>query len=1113
MKNIIPLKTIKTSEDFGVWTKKRRLSKTLRFELKPAPETQPFLNNFVSSDKQRDKDYKELKEIADEYHKHYIEESLSECVLREGGLKELERWNLELKKLKEYKEKEKIKQKAVKLQAELRKQVTKSFKNKTDLFGKKFLSDLLPEYLEKTNPADKEQKKRIIEKFKNFSTYLKGYNENRKNIYSDKERCTAISHRIINENLPKFFSNKQNYEKTVKEFPGLKDKFEDIKTELKEERAYLKAENMRDVFSLTAFNKCLSQKGIESYNALIGGKRTKGGRKIQGLNEKINKYRQQNSLKRRKAPDFEFLHKQILSDREKRSFLPEAFENREALAKAVKEFWKEISEPQDWTFFPKKTDLLSGIKALFSKNLSENDFSGMYFKNSELSCISSCLFDDWSFIKSALKRFIENKVQSGSSGAKGRKKSQSALEKEKERLLKKEFFSFQEIEEALSDYRGFLDGEEKEKIRTDKNNIRIYFERIFQQTGGGDKKSRLFENLKNQAPDPDLLRKFYDSHVSKVLQSVSEKDSSFSKDETERLKVFLDSLQNFLQAMRPVRLEKGGKNIEPEGNKDIAFYSQFNEFYDALSPVTALYNKCRNFIAEKRSRMKKIKINFENSQLLDGWDVNKETACLSVILRKKEKSKGGDFQWMYYLGVMDKEHKGVFDKRAKKRKKELKEKMSVKKEYYEKMNYKLLPGPDKMLPKVFFSEKRRRFFSPSEDILKIRNNKTYAKNDGENFNLKDCHKLIDFYKRSIDNHDDWKRFNFKFSPTSEYRDISDFYHEAASQGYKLSFDKIRADYIQERVRSGALYLFQIYNKDFSRYSKGRPNLHTTYFKMLFDKENLKDTVFKMSGGAEIFYRKASLKNPIIHKKNQPVKNKNPLNKRKYSEFPYDIKKDRRFTKNKFFFHLPVVLNFKEKDQPPRAFNQEVLSFLKGNKNINIIGVDRGERRLAYYTVINQKGVIADEGSFNQIKAEYKNKKGEKVPVWTDYHRLLDQKEKERDTARKSWTEIENIKELKAGCISHLVYQISRLMIKHNAVVVLEDLNKGFKRGRIKFEKQIYQMEKALIDKLNYLVFKERDPLKPGGCLNGFQLTAPFESFQKMSAQTGFVFLCSSLLHI
>ena len=124
----------------------------------------------------------------------------------------------------------------------------------------------------------------------------------------------------------------------------------------------------------------------------------------------------------------------------------------------------------------------------------------------------------------------------------------------------------------------------------------------------------------------------------------------------------------------------------------------------------------------------------------------------------------------------------------------------------------------------------------------------------------------------------------------------------------------------------------------------------------------------------------------------------------------------------------------------------------------------------------------------------------------NYHQKLDKIEQNRDKARKSWSTIENIKEMKAGYLSQVVHKLSQLIIKHNAIVVLEDLNMGFKRGRFGVEKQVYQkFEKALIDKLNYLVFKKETAVKAGGFLNAFQLTNKFESFQKMGKQSGILF--------
>jgi len=59
------------------FTRKYPLSKTLRFELKPVDDTKKYLKDFVQSDQERAGDYKELKKIIDEYHKDYIEKSLS----------------------------------------------------------------------------------------------------------------------------------------------------------------------------------------------------------------------------------------------------------------------------------------------------------------------------------------------------------------------------------------------------------------------------------------------------------------------------------------------------------------------------------------------------------------------------------------------------------------------------------------------------------------------------------------------------------------------------------------------------------------------------------------------------------------------------------------------------------------------------------------------------------------------------------------------------------------------------------------------------------------------------------------------------------------------------
>lgn len=400
-----------------------------------------------------------------------------------------------------------------------------------------------------------------------------------------------------------------------------------------------------------------------------------------------------------------------------------------------------------------------------------------------------------------------------------------------------------------------------------------------------------------------------------------------------------------------------------------------------------------------------------------------------------------------------------------------------------------------MLPKVFFSDKNIGYYKPSDSLLENYKNETHKK--GEKFNLQHCHELIDFFKNSIEKHEDWENFGFTFSPTESYKDLSDFYKEVEKQGYKITFQPVSESYIKQLVNEGKLYLFQIYNKDFSEYSKGKPNLHTLYWKALFDPENLNDVVYKLNGEAEVFYRKKSIDNPTIHKANQPIENKNPNTTKKQSIFSCDIIKDRRYTLDKFQFHVPITLNFKAEGK--ENINNDVLNHLKDNSDIKIIGLDRGERHLIYLTLINQDGKILKQESLNVIKDE-------KFGIETPYHQLLQSKEEQRAKARENWGVIENIKELKEGYISQVIHYIAKMMVEENAIVVMEDLNTGFKRGRFKVERQVYQkLEKMLIDKLNYLVFKDKDPRTPGGLYKALQLTNKFTSFKEMGKHNGFIF--------
>lgn len=1093
---------------FDQFTNLYSLSKTLRFELKPVGETAEYIEDFkskylkevVQRDEMRAEDYKIIKEIIDDCHREYIEEKLSSHVNPDTGEMWITPDDFEdafshYQRLKDEPHDKKIRTEWEGTQTALRKKLVKSFTGDGDLFNKMLFTNKLPQSLKKKGQW--EEHKDIVESFNKFTTYFSGFHDNRKNMYTDEDQSTAIAYRLMNENLPRFFNNCIHYKKILEKYTEL-DLLIDNELLTKMGVKYL-----GEIFQPRYFINLFPQSGIDKYQQLLGGKVEESGEKIQGLNEQINLFRQQvqkaakqnaeaNNEKSQKIRDlsgFTGLYKQILSDREAISFIPEAFDNDQQLLKAIAAFIDCAT---------KQEGLLENLENTINK-LEEADTQRVYIKSSGLTAISQSLFGSYRVIDNALSDYAENNF--------------STLRK-RDQYTEQKVFSLAELDEILTSYIQSLEDdnplcEQLANIKEPERPIYNYFLQAIKTI------------RTTQSEQIGLDDKIVEVRPLLSIQELS-KDRSLPKNEEDKggkgyqqVQTIQKLLEAFIQishVVKPLYLVDGRKPIDMP-DMDTGFYGLFSKSYEAYSqPVITLYNKARNHLTKKPFLTDKIKINFDMPTLLKGWDTNKETDNASILFEK-----GG----LYYLGIMHPKYRNLFDyaigiddignDKKTTQKNLLKEKIIAinQEDHYRKIVYKLLPGANKMLPKVFFSKSRIEYFSPSADVIRIRNTASHSKNGipqkgckKDNFNINDCHKMIDFYKASINKHPEWKEYDFDFSPTDSYEDLSSFYREVEHQGYRMSFHMIKKQYIDDCVAQGKLFLFEIYNKDFSAYSKGKPNLHTLYWKGLFEPENVKDVVLKLNGEAEIFYRKHSIKQAdiITHDSNLPIENKNINNPKKVSRFEYDIIKDKRYTQDKFQFHVPITINFKAQGVSP--FNDFINNTLQKSSDIHVIGIDRGERHLLYYTVINQKGEIVEQGSLNKINTD----QGYDI----DYQQKLHHKEKERDLARKSWSTVENIKELKAGYLSHVVHKLTTLIVKHNAIVCLEDLNFGFKRGRFHVEKQVYQkFEKALIDKLNYLVFKSNTPEMAGGYLNGYQLTAPFISFEKLGKQSGILFYVQS----
>ena len=987
------------------------LSKTLRFSLIPVGETENNFNKnlLLERDKQRAENYEKVKGYIDRFHKEYIESVLSKARIEKVD----EYANLYWKSNKDDSDIKAMES----LENDMRKQISKQLKSNARykrLFGKELICEDLPVFL-----TDKDERE-TVECFRSFTTYFKGFNTNRENMYSSDEKSTAIAYRCINDNLPRFLDNVKSFQKV---FDNLSD---ETVTNLNTDLYNIFGRNIEDIFSVDYFEFVLAQSGIEIYNSMIGGYTCSDGTKIQGLNEYINLYNQQvaKNEKSKRLPLMKPLYKQILSEKDSVSFIPEKFNSDNEVLLAIEDYYN--SHIGD-------IDLLTELL----QSLNTYNTNGIFVKSGvAITDISNGAFNSWNVLRSAWNEKYEalHPVTS-------KTKIDKYIEKQDKVYKAIKSFSLFELQ-SLGNENG--------------NEITDWYISSINECNSKIKEAYL------QAQE--LLKSDYEKSHNKRLYK--------NEKATELVKNLLDTIKEFQKLIKP--LNGTGK----EENKDELFYGKFTLHYDSIADIDRLYDKVRNYITQKPYSKDKIKLNFDDPQLLGGWDKNKESDYRTVLLHK---------DGFYYLAVMDKSHSKAFV--------DAPEITSDDEDYYEKMEYKLLPGPNKMLPKVFFATKNIDTFQPSDRILDIRKRESFKK--GATFNKAECHEFIDYFKESIEKHDDWSQFGFEFSPTKSYNDISEFYREISDQGYSVRFNKISKNYIDRLVEDGYIYLFQIYNKDFSKYSKGTPNLHTLYFKMLFDERNLSNVVYKLNGEAEMFYREASINDEekITHYANQPIKNKNPDNEKKESVFEYDIVKDKRFTKRQFSLHVPITINFKAHGQ--EFLNYDVRKAVKYKEDNYVVGIDRGERNLIYISVINSNGKIVEQMSLNEIISD----NGHKV----DYQKLLDTKEKERDKARKNWTSVENIKELKEGYSSQVVHKICELVVKYDAVIAMEDLNFGFKRGRFPVEKQVYQkFENMLISKLNLLIDKKADPTENGGLLRAYQLTNKFDGVNK-AKQNGIIF--------
>ena len=1022
------------------------LTKTIGVELKPVGKTQELIEakKLIERDDQRAEDYKIVKDIIDRYHKDFIDKCLNCVKIKKDDLEKYV-------SLAENSNRDAVDFDNIK--TKMRNQITEAFR-KNSLFTNLFKKNLIKEYL----PAFvSEEEKSVVNKFSKFTTYFDAFNDNRKNLYSGDAKSGTIAYRLIHENLPMFLDNIASF--NAISGIGVNEYFSSIEVEFTDA---LEGKRLTEFFQIGFFNNTLTQKKIDNYNYVVGA-----------VNKAVNLYKQQH--KNVRIPLLKTLHKMILSDRVTPSWLPERFESDEEMLTAIKAAYESLKE----VLVGDDDDSLRNLLL----NIDNFDLEHIYIaKDSGLTSISQQIFGYYDTYTLAIKDQLqrENPNLYDERIDKLYKKEGSFSIAYLNRLVNtKEHITINEYYRLLGSY-----CREEEKRKDD------FFKQI---DGAYCAISHLFwgkhGEIAQSDSDIELIQKLFDAYK---------------------------GLQRFIKPL----LGHGD-----EADKDNEFDAKLRKVWDELDIITPLYDKVRNWLSRKIYNPEKIKLCFENNgKLLSGWSDNQTksdngTQYGGYIFRKKNEIGEYDF----YLGISA-------DAKLFRRD----ETICYEDGMYERFDYYHLK-PNTLLGKSYignYGEDSKAVLSAfNAAITKLQLEKKLVPKDNEKVptylkrlkqNYANFYQILMNDDNVVDAYKSMKQHIFA-TLTSLIRvpaaielatqtdlDIDELIDEILNlSSESFGYFPVATAAIEEanKREKKPLFLFKMSNKDLSyaaksseglRKSRGTENLHTMYLKALL---GMTQNVFSIGSGMVFFRHKTKglAETTARHKANEFVANKNKLNDKKKSIFAYEIVKNKRYTVDKYLFKLSVKLNYSQPNNNKIDVNSEVREIISNGGIKHIIGIDRGERNLLYLSLIDLKGNIVMQKSLNILKDDH-NAKG------TDYKGLLTEREGERQDARRNWKKIANIKDLKRGYLSQVVHIISKMLVEYNAIVVLEDLNSGFIRGRQKIERNVYeQFERMLIDKLNFYVDKHKDANETGGLLHALQLTSEFENFKKSEHQNGCLF--------
>lgn len=914
---------------------------------------------------------------------------------------------------------------------------------------------------------------------KRFFTYFSGYDTNRKNYYESKdEKATAVATRIIHENLPTFCNNSIRFEKKKDEYTNAYQCLKELDktTQIKDSITgkFQETEPIAElIFDINYFNQCLSQPQIEEYNRIIGN-----------YNSLINLYNQakQHEKDFKKLDAFEKLRKQIGCGNSK-SFFDVLIKDKECeltedqrktgdilTVEKLLQTAKAAGEKM-FKYNQSKTTEINSLPAFVDWLKSNDNWDGIYWSKAAVNKISARYFANWHELKDALK---DNKAC-------------ASFDKEREEQIK--------LNDAieLSGLFAVIDEEKTEFV----------FKESLLEKNNLDKELLPSKNLINILC-ADITRNilyFLEESANIVALEKYKEEKKGEDDEDQiinQIKKWFDASIETMGIVRyfAVRKNKMKGNIANPVMEEVLSNLLYNDEINWFK----WYDLIRNYLTKKPqddAKKNKLKLNFDCSNLLNGWSDGQEKVKRATLLIKEND---------IFLCIL--RNSSVFDtskSNAIYRKDGQAGRLIMKKLEFKTLAGKGFVGKFNQTYSDMGKENPAKAMQCLKEIIKERYVNKYP-----------------LLQKILNNtYTDKKIFDEEIK-------------EMLSECYECYFEAIDWEIVKEKEASNELFLFRIHTKDFNLKSTGKKDLQTIYWKNVLEENSMHQLCAK----AQIFMRNPLETIPIKHKMGEKLvnrkdtdgmsipngiymelcsffngkKNKNLLSKEANSyidngkitikDVKQEITKDKRFYfESKYFFHCPIRMNYNSKQYKDSEMkyarlevNSKINNALKQNKNLQFIGIDRGEKHLIYKCILNKDEKI--------IKCEHHD-----VINGTNYVKKLEEKADERLKSRQNWQTIGNIRNLKDGYISHAVHYLVNDAIKDDndeinphSYIVLEDLSTEMKRGRQKIEKQVYQkLETALAKKFNFIVDKDSVENEGGSITNALQLTPPLKNYQNIEA--------------